>query len=178
MQDKWEVSSALTLDLGLRLERDSIASRSNPSYRAGFAYAIGEEAKTVLRGGAGLFIDRVSLIVPTFLQLPQRSETRYGPQGQITSERFFEHRFGGPIRNARSLGWSLQLDREVMPDLFLRGGYQQRRTTDNFLIEPETEAGLSPAALNQNYLTLNNNGRTPTASGSSRLATGWAAAGT
>ena len=159
VQDKWEVSSALTLDLGFRLERDSIARRSNPSYRAGFAYAIGEEAKTVFRGGAGLFIDRVSLIVPTFLQLPQRTETRYGPEGQITSERFFDHRFGGPIRNARSLGWSLQLDREVIPDLFLRGGYQQRSTTDNFLIEPETQAGLLPAALNQNYLTLSNRGR-------------------
>ena len=159
VQDKWEVSSALTLDLGLRLERDSIASRLNPSYRAGFAYAIGEEAKTVIRGGAGLFIDRVSLIVPTFLQLPQRFETRYGPEGQITSERFFEHRFRGPIRNARSLGWSLQLDREVMPDLFLRGGYQQRQTTDNFLLDPDAEARPSPAAPNRNYLTLSNKGR-------------------
>ena len=159
VQDKWEASSALTLDLGVRLERDSIASKSNPSYRAGFAYAIGEEARTVIRGGAGLFYDRVSLVVPTFLQLPQRTETRYGLDGQVTSERFFDHRFGGPILNAQSLGWSLQLDREVIRDLFLRAGYQQRRTTNNFLIEPETEIGLSPAALGQNYLTLNNNGR-------------------
>ena len=159
VQNKWEVSSALTLDLGLRLERDSIASQSNPSYRAGFAYAIGEGARTVIRGGAGLFFDRVSLVVPTFLQLPQRSETRYGPAGRIASERFFEHRFDGPIRNARSLGWSLQLDREVVKDLFLRGGYQQRRTTNNFLIEPESGLDLSQAGLSQNYLTLSNNGR-------------------
>ena len=159
VQDKWEASSALTLDLGVRLERDSIASQSNPSYRAGFAYAIGEEARTVIRGGAGLFYDRVSLIVPTFLQLPQRTETLYGLDGSVTSERFFDHRFGGPILNAQSLGWSLQLDREVIRDLFLRAGYQQRRTTNNFLIEPETEIGLSAAALGQDYLTLNNSGR-------------------
>jgi hypothetical protein len=101
----------------------------------------------------------VSLVVPTFLQLPQRSQTRYGLDGQIASERFFEHRFGGPIRNARSLGWSLQLDREVVRDLFLRGGYQQRRTTGNFLIEPELGVDLPAADLTQNYLTLNNDGR-------------------
>ena len=116
----------LTLDLGLRVDRDSIASQANPSYRAGFAYAIGKAARTLLRGGAGLFLDRISLTAPTFLQLPQRIETRYGPDGRITSERAFESRVDGPIRNARSLSWSLQLDREALPDLFLRAGYHQR----------------------------------------------------
>ena len=159
VQDKWKVSSDLTLDLGLRLERDSIASQANPSYRAGFAYAVGEASRTVIRGGAGLFYDRVSLVVPTFLQLPQRSETRYGLDGQIDSQRFFEHRFGGPIRNAKSLGWSLQLDREVVRDLFLRGGYQQRRTTGNFLIEPGLGADVAPVDPARDYLTLNNDGR-------------------
>src|SRR5690606_36987876 len=56
-QDKWTVLPSLTLDLGLRMERDSIAANWNPAYRAGFAYALGGGSRTVLRGGAGLFYD-------------------------------------------------------------------------------------------------------------------------
>ena len=159
LQDKWEVASPLTLDLGLRLERDSIAGQANPSYRAGFAYAIGKAARTLLRGGAGLFFDRISLTAPTFLQLPQRTETRYGLDGRIMSERLFESRIDGPIRNARSLSWSLQLDREAIPDLFLRAGYHQRRTKRNLLIEPELGVGTLDLGTARDFLTLSNPGR-------------------
>ena len=156
VQDKWSVSEALTLDLGVRLERDSIAREWNPSYRAGFAYAFGGGSRTVLRGGSGLFIDRVSLLVPTFMQLPVRIETRFDPSGDITSLRRFDPRIDGKIRNARSLGWNLQLDHELINDLFLRVGYQQRRTTRNFLIEPSIPVGSSGEA---SALILSNNGR-------------------
>ena len=159
LQDKWKVASALTLDLGLRVDRDSIAAKANPSYRAGFAYAIGKAARTLLRGGAGLFFDRISLTAPTFLQLPQRIETRYGPDGRIASERGFESRVDGPIRNARSLSWSLQLDREAIPDLFLRAGYHQRRTTRNLLVEPELGVGTLDLGAARDFLTLSNRGR-------------------
>jgi hypothetical protein len=153
LQDKWFASEALTLDLGARLERDSIGKQWNPSYRAGFAYAFGGGSRTVLRGGAGLFIDRISLLVPTFEQLPQRTETRFGVDGEVASVRRFTPRIDGRIRNAKSLGWNLQLDHEVVNNLFLRVGYQQRRTTRNFLIEPlfGDEAG--------SLLTLSNRGR-------------------
>ncbi len=156
VQDKWSVGEVLTLDLGARLERGSIAKDWNPSYRAGFAYAFGGGSRTVLRGGAGLFIDRISLLAPTFEALPQRTETSYGVTGDITAVRRFPPRIDGGIRNARSLGWSLQLDHEVVNNLFLRAGYQQRRTTRNFLIEPTFPA--SPGATD-GALTLSNGGR-------------------
>ena len=156
VQDKWSLSEALTLDLGARFERDSIAREWNPSYRAGFAYAFGGGSRTVLRGGSGLFIDRVSLLVPTFMQLPVRIETRFDSGGDITSLRRFDPHIDGKIRNARSFGWNLQLDHELINDLFLRVGYQQRRTTRNFLIEPIVPVGASEGA---SALILSNNGR-------------------
>ncbi|MDA1312100.1 MAG: TonB-dependent receptor [Acidobacteria bacterium] len=153
LQDKWFVNEELTLDLGARLERDSIGKQWNPSYRAGFAYAFGGGSRTVMRGGAGLFIDRISLLVPTFEQLPQRIETSFGVDVEVTSARHFTPRIDGRIRNAKSLGWNLQLDHEVLNNLFLRVGYQQRRTTRNFLIEPVHGDGMS------SVLTLSNSGR-------------------
>jgi len=155
LQDKWSASASLTFDLGARLERDSIAGDWNPSYRAGFAYAFGGETQTVLRGGTGLFIDRVSLLVPTFESLPQRIATRFGPGGEDSTVRFIP-RIDGGIRNARTFGWSLQLDRELVNNLFFRAGYQQRRTTRNFLVNPILPSGPIET---DGALTLSNSGR-------------------
>ena len=153
LQDKWAFSETLTFDLGVRAERDSIAGNWNPSYRAGFAYSFGGGTRTVIRGGAGVFIDRISLLVPTFLQLPQRTETFYGPGGGVRSTRRFTPKVVGNIRNARSLGWNFQLDHELVSNLFLRVGYQQRRTRRNFLIDPAAGPGEA------NFLILSNTGR-------------------
>ena len=136
IQNKWGVSDKLTLDIGGRLERDSVSSTWNPSYRIGFAYAVGDSSRTVVRGGSGLFIDRISLLVPTFEQLPIRIESRFDPFGATLWERSYRPRIDGPLRNARSLGWNLQLDHELVENLFLRAGYQYRQTTRNFLVDP------------------------------------------
>lgn len=159
LQDKWEVTSNLTLDLGLRVDHDSLAAQVNSSYRAGFAYLVGKSGRTLLRGGVGSFFDRISLTAPTFLQLPQRTETRYEPNGQISSEDSFESRLNETIGNARSLSWSFQLDREVIPDLFLRAGYHQRQTKGSLLLEPELVVDTANLGVLRNFLTLSDHGR-------------------
>lgn len=152
VQDKWNPFPRLTLDLGFRLDRDSISDTFNPVPRAGMAYALTTDGRTLLRGGAGLFYDRVNLNAPTFPELPFRTETRFSPGGEPLSVTAYRHRVRGGLQNPRSFAWSVQLDREVIRDLYLRAGYQQRTTTRNFLVQPEAEAlgGL---------LTLGNDGR-------------------
>lgn len=65
VQDDWRVSPKLTLSMGLRYEnQDNISSNNNFAPRFGFAYAPGaggnKQAKTVFRGGFGIFYDRFS----------------------------------------------------------------------------------------------------------------------
>ncbi len=158
VQDKWSLSPSFIVDIGARVERDSIASQLNPSYRIGFAYSLGGSSRTVLRGGSGLFYDRISLFVPTFTSLPLRTYRRFSPLGALLSERQFAHRITGPLKNPKSYGWSLQVDREVFSNLFVRLGYQQRRTRRNLLIERE-QGVLSPDGGLADYLTLNNTGQ-------------------
>ncbi len=148
-QDKWQVNDALTIDMGGRIERDSLSGQWNPSYRFGFAYALGGGSRTVLRGGSGLFVDRISLLVPTFDQLPTRIESLFSPTGGVLRSRPLHARFDGPLQNARSLGWNIQLDREMVRNLFLRTGFQYRRTHRNFLIDPVYSANAqdSPDTL-------------------------------
>lgn len=63
VQDDWRVNPQLTLSLGLRYENQTnISSNTNFAPRFGFAYAPGaggnSKAKTVFRGGFGVFYDR------------------------------------------------------------------------------------------------------------------------
>lgn len=60
VQDDWRLRPNFTLSLGLRYEGQSnIADRLDLAPRFGFAWGIGKQPKTVIRGGFGVFYDRV-----------------------------------------------------------------------------------------------------------------------
>jgi len=134
--DKWTVSNRLTFDLGLRFDRDSVTDSVNPAPRAGFILALTKDGKTILKGGAGFFYDRVPLDVPAFPDLPSRTASTLNPLGEVLSSTEYSNVISSGLRNPRSEVWNLEVDRRVTSDFLVRVGYQQRNTVHEFFLDP------------------------------------------
>jgi hypothetical protein len=95
IQDDWRMRSNVTLSLGLRYDYDT--DGNNPDFagsafagerdvdennfqpRLGFSWDIGGDGKSVLRGGAGIFVGRY-LLVPSIQELQQNGTTGWHVQ--------------------------------------------------------------------------------------------------
>jgi hypothetical protein len=149
--DHWSPVQRLTFDLGVRFDRDSITDSTHTAPRAGFALMLTKDAKTLLRGGAGLFYDRVPLNIASFPLLPGRTIVDFGSSGQILDSVAYANTITSGLRNPRSVGWNMELDRQVTTALTVRAGFQQRDTSHDFLLTPET-------AAERGVLSLSNGG--------------------
>src|SRR5882724_3723064 len=150
--DQWKVGSRLTLDLGLRFDRDSVTDSTEPAPRAGFTLALTSDRKTLLKAGGGLFYDRVPLNIPAFPSFPDRTILAFDAAGQLVSSTPYTNVITGRLRNARSESWNVEVDRQVMERLLVRVAYQQRNTVHDLVLDPRTTA-------NGNLLSLANSGR-------------------
>lgn len=156
VQDAWSATSRLTLDYGVRYDYDTVASAHHVAPRLGFSFVPTADSRTVVRGGAGLFYDKITLNAATFDQFPTQVVTRYGLDGRsvvglpLVERPVFE---GGRLRNPESVAWNLELDRELTSRVVLRAGYQQRQGSRELIVDPRTDAA------GQGVLLLANAGR-------------------
>lgn len=162
LQDRWVISKKLTVDAGLRFDRNGIARRDNFAPRLSFLYLPLKGDRTVIRGGVGLFYDRIPLSVGNFeleneedallfdssadalrpstrfTELPRRVVTSFASDGTsvVDGPRRFKNRVEDIRHDPSSLRWSLQLDHQLAKNLTARVGYLERSTKNDLIIEP------------------------------------------
>lgn len=149
VQDKWIVNRHFVLDLGLRYDRDGIGNNNNVAPRLGFAITPADD-RTVVRGGIGLFYDKIPLNVGSFEQYQSQVITTFANDGvtPIDGPRLFPNTAPEDLENPYSLAWNLQVDHQLTGRLLLRLGYEERSTRRDFVVEPTDKA-----------LLVQNNGR-------------------
>jgi hypothetical protein len=151
VQDKWIVNSHLVFDLGLRYDRDSIGKNNNLAPRIGFVLTPTASERTVVRGGVGLFYDKIPLNVGAFEQYQSLHVSTIDADGggfTLVDDRLLQNTAPDHLENPYSLAWNLQLDHQITERLLLRFGYEERNTRRDFALEPSANA-----------LLLQNNGR-------------------
>ncbi|MDQ2936836.1 MAG: carboxypeptidase regulatory-like domain-containing protein [Acidobacteriota bacterium] len=154
-QDRWLVRPNLSFDFGVRYENQRIASEQNLAPRGGFAWSPFAGDRTVIRGGVGLFFDKVPLNIRSFNRYPSRTITRYAPDGVtvIDSRRFtnvlvetapiapLDFRISNNEAGfvPKNLTWNVQLDHAVASWMSIRANLIGSRTNNIYIVNPELD---------------------------------------
>jgi len=149
-QDSWQVVPRFTLDYGVRLEHESLSSESlNAAPRVGFLLALTKDNRTVLRGGAGLFYDKIPLNVSIFRAFPAQTITQFAADGTAVIEgpTTYAHVIATPFRLPYGVGTTLQLDRQLYRTLLVRLSYEYREGYREFFVNPVSPTVDQPAEL-------------------------------
>jgi hypothetical protein len=138
-QDHWALTPSLSLDYGVRIEHQRLASSLRIAPRAGFAWNPFPGERTILRAGYGQFYDHLPLDIYTFSRYPLRTITNYAPDGSVIGDpipyinvigsstgpkSFLVH--GNRVAGAfspRGLTWNASLEHIVSSHLRLRVVY-------------------------------------------------------
>ncbi len=155
IQDRWLVRPRLSIDLGLRFEDQRIANEDNVAPRAGFAWSPTGSDRTVVRGGVGLFYDKVPLNIRGFSRYPERTVTTYAADGRTIVSRID---FGNVLVSTRpiapldfrhsdrnagfvplNLTWNLQLDQTVTRKILFRANFINSHTRQIYVVNPELD---------------------------------------
>jgi outer membrane receptor protein involved in Fe transport len=145
-QDRWRVNDRLSLELGIRADRDDVVERVNYSPRAGVAVSVLPEGRGILRGGFGKFAERTPLTVGAFTQYEARTVTRFAADGaRIGGPVTFTHVVDGSLQTPESIVQTVAWDQRFGRRFFFKSAYLHRNGSHAYTINPDP--GLNQLTL-------------------------------
>lgn len=161
VEDRWQpangwLGKGLLLEPGLRFDWDEIVRRPLPAPRVAAVYSPGDENKTKISAGIGLYYEHTQLdyLAQTFTGV--RYDTYYNevpggvtPAGPAEETEFTAN--DGTLREARALNWSVGVERELPWKILMGANFMEKRTSDVFTFANQSGSG----ALAGDYLLTN-----------------------
>jgi hypothetical protein len=162
-QNHWMPKPGLAFDLGTRLERQAATHTQRIAPRAGMAWTPFRGGSTIVRGGFGIYYDRVPLNVFAFSRGPQQIITTYGPGGAIVDgPRLFQNlaetvsgkRF--PLVDSNNAAsnfapysktWNVEVEQIVARGLRLRASYLSNMSDGTITLTPRNGQGVDAYVL-------------------------------
>jgi hypothetical protein len=169
VQDHWAIQGRLAIDLGLRYSGQTTGDSKAFAPRIGAVYSPGEGGKTILRGGLGVFYDRLPLLASDFTNNPTRVLTQYSAGGNplgppLVFQNVYARTAAGITQiipaghdldsTPYNVTWNVEADREIRPHFTLRLSYLSSRTFKVFITNPLIDQNGVP------LLELSNTGAT------------------
>jgi len=165
-QDHWTPSAKFSIDAGLRVEHQRLASSLRLAPRAGIAWTPFSNQRTVFRAGYGQFYDHIPLDVYAFSRYPNRTITMYAPDGSVIGEpeeienvigsvtgpsSFLVHgqRVAGAF-SPRGTTWNTQVEHSFSKLLRVRAVYTDNKSVGLIIMDPETLGSTNEIVLNGN----------------------------
>ncbi|HSB11953.1 MAG TPA: carboxypeptidase regulatory-like domain-containing protein [Blastocatellia bacterium] len=162
-QDHWVMTPRLAMDVGVRFERQGITETIRVAPRIGLAWVPFAHSQTTVRGGFGLFYDRVPLSVYAFNGYPEQVITTYGTNGEIVdgprhfrnitdraeSSRFpflFSHNIVGNFA-PYSETWNVEVEHPITQMLRVRANYLQSNSFGVVIFTPKVVEGQDALVL-------------------------------
>ncbi|HEU4688811.1 MAG TPA: carboxypeptidase regulatory-like domain-containing protein [Vicinamibacterales bacterium] len=142
-QDRWRLGSRITLELGLRMDRDPIVKRYNWSPRAGAAVTVLPEGRAIIRGGFGKFVQRTALNVEAFPSFESRVVSRFGPDGitPLGPAVAFDNVIAGSLRTPEAYVGNVELNQRFGRRLLFKLGFLRRSGSHEYIVVPSPADG-------------------------------------
>lgn len=141
-QDRWRIGGRLTLELGMRLDRDAVVERVNYSPRAGVAIGILPDGRGILRGGVGKFSQRTPLNVGAFPSFESRQVTRFAVDGaEIGPPVIFSNVLDGDLLTPEAMVGNVEWNQRFRRRLLIKTNYLRRHGSHEYVLQPDPLAG-------------------------------------
>jgi len=162
-QNHWMPTPGLAFDFGARLEHQAATHTQRIAPRAGMAWTPFRGGATILRGGFGIYYDRVPLNIFAFSRSPEQIITTYGPGAVILDgPRLFQNlaetvsgkRF--PLVDSNNAAsnfapysktWNLEVEQTVAKRLRLRASYLGNVSDGVITLTPRNGQGVDAYVL-------------------------------
>ncbi len=141
-QDRWRIGSRVTLEFGLRMDREDVIERLNWSPRGGVVVGVLPDGRGILRGGVGRFRQRTPLNVGAFSQFEGRSVTRFGPDGAPLGPSVTFVNVPAPdLRTPEAVTGNVEWDQRFGRRVLIKANYLTRRGSHEYILEPDPAEG-------------------------------------